>query len=299
MPRNGEWFNDDPFWETFAPIMFDNAHWAETASVADGITRLARLDLYRVNSGPGPGPGEAAEPPATAPAAKVPAAPATPPRCLDLCCGFGRVGLELARRGFSLTGVDITAAYLDCAREDAAAENLDAEFIREDVRDFKRPGAFDIAINIYNSFGYFENPSDDLLLCRNARESLKKGGTFFIETIGKEIAARDFIDGEWFRRAGYFVFTEYEVLDSWGAIKNTWRLIPEAAAGCAPSSGSPAAPVSAVPVIEKTFVHRLYAASELRSLLLEAGFASVDVYGDWDERPYDEGAVKLILAGRT
>ena len=77
-------------------------------------------------------------------------------------------------------------------------------------------------------------------------------------------------------------------------MKNTWRLFPETAAGSAVS----AVPVSA-PVIEKTFVHRLYAASELRALLLEAGFASADIYGDWDERPYDAGAVKLIAAGRA
>jgi SAM-dependent methyltransferase len=156
-----EWFNDDSFWEYFAPIMFDKAHWAEVPAVADGITRLAKLDDGLSPEG------------------------ARPPACLDLCCGFGRIGLELARRGFALTGVDITGPYLNAAREDAAAEELDAEFILEDVRSFKRPGAFDIAVNLYNSFGYFEDPEDDKRLVRRAFESLKPGGVFFIETQGK------------------------------------------------------------------------------------------------------------------
>jgi hypothetical protein len=50
--------------------------------------------------------------------------------------------------------------------------------------------------------------------------------------------------------------------------------------------------------IEKIFTQRLYAASELRSLLREAGFAAVEIYGGWDERPYDLCTAKLIVVGR-
>ncbi|MDR2662194.1 MAG: class I SAM-dependent methyltransferase [Treponema sp.] len=286
--RGREWFNDDSFWECFAPIMFDTAHWAEVPAVADGITGLAQLDA------------------GAASLRSAAAVSAGPPACLDLCCGFGRIGLELARRGFALTGVDITGPYLDTGREDAAEEGLDAEFILEDVRSFKRPGAFDIVVNLYNSFGYFEDPKDDKRLVRNALESLKPGGVFFIETLGKEILARDFVRSEWFRRAGFFVLTEYEALDSWGAMKNTWRLIPEKNYPGGTGNKGLAAKKPAVEgieeieggIIEKTFVHRLYAASELRALLLDAGFASVEVYGGWDERPYDSEAVKLIVLGR-
>jgi SAM-dependent methyltransferase len=271
-----EWFNDDSFWERFAPIMFDDAHWAEVPAVADGITRLAKLD-----DDPG-------------------AVRRSPPACLDLGCGFGRIGLELARRGFALTGVDITGPYLDTAREDAATEGLQAEFLLKDVRSFMRPGAFDVAVNLYNSFGYFEDPADDVRLIRNAFESLKPGGVFFIETLGKEILARDFVESEWFRRAGFFVLTEYKILDSWGAIKNTWRLIPDPAHPVNMTGGSEASGQCPAKgrIIEKTFIHRVYAASELRALLKEAGFAQVEVYGDWDERPYDFRAIKLIVLGR-
>ncbi len=38
-------------------------------------------------------------------------------KILDLACGFGRHSLELARRGFSVTGVDITPSYIEFARE--------------------------------------------------------------------------------------------------------------------------------------------------------------------------------------
>ncbi|MDR2111004.1 MAG: class I SAM-dependent methyltransferase, partial [Spirochaetaceae bacterium] len=188
--------------------------------------------------------------------------------------------LELARRGFLVTGVDITGAYLKTARDDAAYENLGLELIRSDVRSFKRPGAFDAAINLYISFGYFEDPADDRLLARNARDSLKDGGAFIIETLGKEIAVRDFVRAEWFERAGYTVLTEYAPADSWAGLTNRWILLKEGKR------------------IERTFTQRLYAASELRALLLDTGFSSVELYGDWDESPYDIRARTLIAVGR-
>jgi SAM-dependent methyltransferase len=260
-----EWFNDKTFWEQYAPIMFDAKRWTEVPVVADGITRVARLPLYEyppVYKSAGAGaPGG--------------------PRVVDLCCGFGRISLELARRGFAVTGVDLTPAYLDTARDDAAYEQLEAEFVHEDVRRFKRPNAFDLAVNLYISFGYFDNQEDDCLFVRNVHESLRDGGCFIIETLGKEIAVRDFVEAEWFERAGYFVLTRYEAVNSWGGLKNRWILIDK--------EGKKT---------ERVFTQRLYAAAELRQLLLDAGFSAVELYGNWEEGPYDQHAESLIAVGR-
>ena len=250
------WYNDEEFWEYYAPIMFDDVRWAEVPSVADGVTRLARLDLYQEE-----GCRQGLE-------------------VLDLCCGFGRITLELARRGFKPAGVDITGSYLRTAREDAAQEGLEIEYIQKDVRSFKRKEAFGTAINLYNSFGYFEDQDDDLLFLKNAYYSLRSGGSLIIEVLGKEIAVRDYVEAEWFERAGFMVLTESAPVDSWGSIWNRWILIKEGSRR------------------EKVFIQRLYAASELRSLLYETGFSGVEIYGDWDESPYDQTAKMLIAVGR-
>jgi len=239
--------------------MFDDAHWREVPSVADGITRLSRFNLYGEDS---------------------PIKLNSPPKVLDLCCGFGRISAELARRGFYVTGVDITESYLCTAREDALYENLDIEYINADAREFKKPQYFDTVVNLYISIGYFSDQNDDFSLVKNAYESLKDGGSFIVETLGKEIAVRDFTEGEWFERAGFTVLTQYESLDSWNFLKNRWILIKDGKR------------------IEKTFTQRLYSASELRELLYKAGFGKVEIYGDWDECPYDHRAVKLIAVGR-
>ena len=256
MKREKEWFNDNDFWEQYAPVIFDDKRRAEVSEVADGITQLADLNLYNGKAG------------------------RTGPYILDLCCGFGRITLELARRGFTATGVDITAGYLDTAREEAAREGLETEFVRDDVRSFKREKSFDAAVNLYNSFGYFENPDDDLLFLKNAFYSLRDGGALIIDVLGKEIAVRDYTEAEWFERADCLVLTESEPADSWGSVRNRWILLKDGKRR------------------EKVFIQRLYAASELRSLLYRAGFSDVELYGSWDKSPYDQYAQTLIAVGR-
>ena len=256
MAYKKEWFNDDDFWKHYAPVMFDDKRWEEVPEVADGVTRLAALNLYEGDN------------------------KRKGPRIADLCCGFGRITLELARRGFFATGVDISSAYLKTAGEDAAYDGLDIEFIEEDVRAFKRRNAFDAAVNLYNSFGYFEDPNDDLLFLKNAHYSLRPGAAFIIDVLGKEIAVRDYTEAEWFERAGSIVLTESMPVDSWTSVCNRWILIKDGKRR------------------EKIFTQRLYAASELRSLMYEAGFSVVEIYGGWDERPYDGMADTLIVVGR-
>jgi len=255
-----EWFNDEEFWQHFAPVMFDEKRWAEVAVVADGVTRLAGLNLYGEKSGKISKTGG--------------------PCLVDLCCGFGRITLEMARRGFRTVGVDITGSYLETARDDAAYEKLRIKFIQDDVRHFKRKNAFNVAVNLYNSFGYFENPEDDLLFLQNAHYSLTECGALIIDVLGKEIAVRDHTEADWFERGGYTILTECMPTDSWASVWNRWIIIKEGERR------------------EKVFIQRLYAASELRTLLYKAGFSAVELYGGWDESPYDNEAQTLIAVGR-
>ena len=261
--RLPEWFYDSNFWEQFAPIMFDDAHWEEVPEVAFGVTRLAALNYCPETS------------------AKLPKLPklSKPAKILDMCCGFGRISSELARRGFAVTGVDITENYLKTAKEEAADENLDIEYIKDDARNFTRPDFFDAAVILYNSFGFFSNQNDDRLVIRNLFESLKKGGSVIIESLGKEIAVRDFVENDWFERAGFKVLTEYKVLESWTFLKNRWMLIKDGKE------------------YEKIFTQRLYSAVELKTLLTEEGFSNIEIYGNWDKTPYNHRAAKLIAVG--
>lgn len=248
----GAWFEDEDFWVRFAPLMFDGPRWAEVPGAVDGLLRLARA-------------------PSPPPAPDLPA-----PAVLDACCGPGRHSVELARRGYAVTGIDITDPYLEAARESAAAEGVAVEFLHADLREFVRPGAFDLAVNLFRSFGYFEREAEDRKALENIRKSLKPGGAFVIETLGKEVAVHDFIEDEWYERDGWTVLNEYRVEGDWDGLRHRWILERDGGR------------------FERSFVLRLYSASELRRLLLGAGFSSVSIHGNLQGIPYDHKATDLV-----
>ena len=78
-------------------------------------------------------------------------------RVLDLACGFGRHSLELARRGFAVTGVDITPSYIRFAEEVAQKEGLNARFFCQDIREANFEQTFDAVLNMADgAIGYLE-----------------------------------------------------------------------------------------------------------------------------------------------
>jgi SAM-dependent methyltransferase len=97
---------------------------------------------------------------------------------LDLGCGTGRHSKRLACSGFDVTGVDLSAESLRRARTN---ERANLRFVRQDMRLPFGRGRYDCVVNLFTSFGYFEDPADNLTVIRNVAESLKPGGTFVLD----------------------------------------------------------------------------------------------------------------------
>jgi len=199
-------------------------------------------------------------------------------RLLDLCCGPGRFSTAFARRGFMVTGVDSTDCLLRTARSRAQAEDISVEWVSMDMRSFRRKGYFHLAINMFTSFGYFSSHSDNLRVLLNLRESLRPGGTVLLEMMGKEVLASIFSPvtltevGD-----GNMLVQKHSVEDGWRRIVNDWILLSEDG-------------------VERRwrFSHWVYSASELESMLLEAGFGNISFYGDLEGSPYDTTAGRLV-----
>lgn len=239
------WYEEDAFWTKWAPFMFHERRWEQAQEEVANI-----ISLLRIN-----------------PEASI----------LDLCCGPGRHSLQLARQGFSVTGVDRTKAYLEEARKQAETEKLKIEFIQDDMRRFCRPDAFDAAINLFTSFGYFEDISDDRRVLTSVYRSLKENGVFLIDTMGKEVLARIFRERDWYERDNTIILEERKVCANWSWMENRWLMIKDGR------------------MEESRISHRLYSASELTTLLTDCGFDATDVYGDLTGAPYDHTAKRLVL----
>lgn len=197
-------------------------------------------------------------------------------RVLDLCAGVGRHAVELARRGYRVTAVDRTASYIQRATRSAAAAGVELQAITDDARTFVRERSFDAVLNLFTSFGYFADEVDNSMVARRMLTNLTASGVAVIDLMGKEILARDFKGRWWWEAEGVFVAEERSVAEDWSALRSRWVIFRDG--GRQEFSG----------------VQRIYSGAELRSLLLGAGFARVELYGNFQGGPYDANATRLI-----
>jgi SAM-dependent methyltransferase len=206
---------------------------------------------------------------------------ASRPDVLDLCCGTGRHAVAFATLGCRVTGVDRTRFALDRARAHAAQSSVQVEFVESDMREFERPASFDLVVNLFTSFGYFEAPDDDARVLRHVHEALRPGGAFVIDVIGKEVLARIFQDT---RSAvapdGTLLVWRTTVTDDWTRVGGEWHAIREGAARIF------------------RIAHWIYSGRELRALLGQAGFRDVRLFGDLDGQEYGTAATRLVGVAR-
>jgi cyclopropane fatty-acyl-phospholipid synthase-like methyltransferase len=244
-----EWFEEESFWLNYGPIMFDEQHWAEAHGIAEQCCKIAHLSK----------------------GAKI----------LDAGCGPGRISVELALRGMSVTGVDIIQPFLDTAKETADDEKVKLTLLNADLRSFTSRTKFDAAVNLYTSFGYCDSIAEDTKIIRHIAGALKKGGTFILECTSREIAVHYFTEGEWFERANMTVLTHFEVVGAWEGLRSHWTLIAK--------DGKR---------IDHEFVQRLYSAVELKNIILKNGFSSAEIYGGYGLTPYDYSAKTMVIVAK-
>ncbi|QSS89555.1 class I SAM-dependent methyltransferase [Streptomyces sp. M54] len=242
------WYEDDALWSDFAPTMFPPARAESAAALVDGSPLL---DF----------------PPGT--------------RVLDLCCGPGLFVVPLAARGYEVTGVDLSPSMLERARAACDAAGAKARLERADMLTYREPEAFDVVLNVFTSFGYFEAAEDNLRVLRNARESLAPGGRLLVDVMGKEVLAG------WIGRPkavdlpdGSYVVQRDTVLDSWRRLRTDWTLVRGTTARTA------------------SITSWLYSAAELHTLFEEAGFTDVECFGGFDASGYDQDSDRLVVRGR-
>jgi len=112
---------------------------------------------------------------------------------LDLGCGTGRHSRHLAGRGFDVTGIDLSAESLRLAR---ASEGSNLRFLRQDMRLPFRAGPFDHILNLFTSFGYFDDPSDHMSVVHNIASALRPGGTLVLDYLNVRYAEAHLVAAE-------------------------------------------------------------------------------------------------------
>jgi len=245
MTRKQAWYEDEDLWRIFGDCMFTEEQFQ---SAAEEIQQLIELI------------GE------------------KPQNVLDLACGAGRHSLALADMDINVCGVDLSRHLLSEAKR--RAQHHDIEWVQADMRQFGREGAFDWVLCMWTSFGYFDDPHDDIEVLHRCYENLRSGGHLVIDVTGKEYVLRNIQPVH---------LTEYEdgkllierptLSEGMTRYDNEWLLI------------------DGDQVHRTHWFHNLYSGDRLMNLFYQAGFRQVHIYGSVAGDEYDLDASRLLVIG--
>lgn len=236
-----EWF-DHPEYE----LVYQDRDEAEAARLVDLVERIAK-----------PEPGAA---------------------ILDMGCGRGRHARALARRGYHVTGVDLSERAIEEAQHRAEEERLDVLFRRGDMRVPVCDCCFDGVINVFTAFGYFENDDDHVRALRAMRRSLRSGGWFVQDFFNVPYLVSNLVSEDHHVRNDAEIYQRRWVEDGRVNKEITVR-----------TDGQ-----------ERSFREsvRLYSLDDFRAMYATAGFELISTFGDHAGRPHSDETPRLVLHGR-
>jgi cyclopropane fatty-acyl-phospholipid synthase-like methyltransferase len=206
-------------------------------------------------------------------------------RVLDVPAGSGRHALELARRGYDVVAVDVSAEAVAHLRATAEADGLRVDARQADMRDLRsaygRTGPADAAICMGNSFGYLDHAGTVAFLADLAA-LVRPGGTLVIDSgfVAESLLPAVALEEPPMTIGGVEATSvnEYDAAESRWITRFTFRRGAEVHHG--------------------TSVQHVYTAAEIGRLVEAAGFTGVRRYGGTDGRPYALRDPRMILVAR-
>jgi SAM-dependent methyltransferase len=192
-------------------------------------------------------------------------------RILDLACGPGRHERALARRGAWVLGYDLSSALLRRARE-AGARRL----VRGDMRALAlRGGGFDAVVNLFTSFGYFEEDSESARVLVEVARVLRPGGRIVLDYLNAPAVRGDLVPRDERVVEGRTVIQERTLSTDGRFVVKRIRVAGEA-----------------MEFVEQV---RLFERKDLEAMLAAAGLVVREALGDYHGAPYDARSPRLIL----
>jgi SAM-dependent methyltransferase len=198
------------------------------------------------------------------------------PKALDIACGSGRHAVALAENGFQVTANDLSSTLLAEAKKLAESKNLTLTFTHTDMREIAFEQEFDLIVQLFTSFGYFENEDEDNAVLQNVARALKPSGWYVLDFLN-EYVVRNTLQPETRRTVGELEILEQRMLFGERVVKS-------------------------ITLRENGITHRfiesvrLYSKEELTAMLTAVGLRVHHILGDYDGGAFvREASPRLIL----
>jgi SAM-dependent methyltransferase len=202
-------------------------------------------------------------------------APARNARILDVGCGRGRHARIFARRGYDVTGIDLSDEAITEARAQADAEGLSITFERGDMRDPYCTACMDGVVNLFTTFGYFATDAENRRALAAMTQALRPGGWFLQDFLNAPQVADTLVPLTTRTVEGVTIEERRWIED--GRINKEITLSRNGTATTYKESV------------------RLYTLDDLRTLYDAVGLDLVATFGDYDGGPHTPDSPRLLL----
>ena len=201
-------------------------------------------------------------------------------RILDLGCGSGRHAMEMARRGYGVTCLDLSSVLLSMAQKKSDKGKCCTRFVKADMRYIPFSNAFDFVLSFFTTFGYFETDEENLQTLRSIAAALRSGGYVLLDYLNKTHVIQNIVTLDTRSGNGFEVVQErnynkkHERIEKRITLKENGR------------------------VREYFESVRLYTLDEMKSLMADTDMKLRHCYGDFNGSQFTRESPRLILVGQ-
>lgn len=196
-------------------------------------------------------------------------------RVVDLACGAGRHSVSLSRIGARVVGLDLSLPLLRAGQR----RWQDSKLVRADIRALPvRSDAADAVVNLFTSFGYFEQDAEHEHVIAEVARVLRAGGRFVLDFLNAQQVRATLVPRDERHINGRNVVQERRLEKDGRYVTKTIHVAGEA----------------------RSFMERvrLYERADLERMLSGAGLATFAVLGDYDGSPFAAGSPRLLMLAR-
>jgi len=196
-------------------------------------------------------------------------------KILDAACGAGRHSIRFCELGFNVTCFDLSKTLLNIAFNSAKEKKLDLKIFCSDIRNVPIKSNYDLIVNLFTSFGYFESDEENFSFMKNAFSKLNDNGYYILDFLNAVTISKNLVAESQKEVNGIKISEKREIIGN--------RVTKE------------------ITVLNEnktsTFIEsvRLYSKDEIIDNAEKFGFSVKEIYGDYSGTSFDENLSNRMI----